>query len=169
MTQRPTFTLAEAATLVGVSRSSIRRRLDKGAFSDAYKTSGGIWKIPLTDLLAAGLKPVSGTASELSHELSGDISQAPSDIGHDISQGEQQDLKNRVIELENALSVERAHRAAAEQVAMAERSRAQTAERALRMLEQLPTPLYSNIFAAAQEPDPVPSKRRRWFSRSTAR
>ena len=169
MTQRPTFTLAEAAKLVGVSRSSVRRRLDQGAFSGAYKTSGGIWKVPLTDLLGAGLKPVSGTASEISHELSGDLSQTPSDIGHDISQGGQQNLKNRVIELENALSVERAHRAAAEQVAMAERSRAQTAEMALRMLEQLPTQPSSNPFAAAQGPDLVPPKRRRWFSRSTER
>lgn len=41
MNQRPTFTLAEAANLVGVSRSSVRRRLDQGAFSNAYKTPRG--------------------------------------------------------------------------------------------------------------------------------
>jgi hypothetical protein len=44
-----------------------------------------------------------------------------------------------VNELENALSIERAHRTAAEQVAAAERHRAQTAEMALRMLEQRPS------------------------------
>lgn len=93
MSQRPTFTLAEAANLVGVSRSSVRRRLDQGAFSNAYKTPRGIWKIPLPDLLEAGLKPVSGAPAGVSHDLSGDISQGQTDIGHDISQREQHELK----------------------------------------------------------------------------
>lgn len=93
MNQRPTFTLAEAANLVGVSRSSVRRRLDQGAFSNAYKTPRGIWKIPLPDLLEAGLNPVSGAFVGVSQTLSGDISQGQSDIGHDISQREQHELK----------------------------------------------------------------------------
>ena len=137
MNQRPTFTLAEAANLVGVSRSSVRRRLDQGAFSNAYKTPRGIWKIPLPDLLEAGLNPVSGAFVGVSQTLSGDISQGQSDIGHDISQREQHELKNRVIELETALSIERAHRTAAEQVGDIQRQRAETAESALRILESV--------------------------------
>jgi hypothetical protein len=117
--------------MVSTSRSTLRRRLDQGDFPDAYRDSKGVWKIPLTNLLAAGLHPVQGAV----HELFTDIAQPV----HDIAQSEQVDLKNRVIELENALSIERAHRTAAEQVADAERHRAQTAEMALRMLEQAPS------------------------------
>lgn len=128
---RPMFTLTEASTLVLTSRSTLRRRLDQGDFPDAYRDSKGVWKIPLTNLLAVGLHPVQGAV----HDLSTDIGQPV----HDIAQSEQVDLKNRVTELETALSVERAHRTAAEQVAAAERQRAQTAEMALRMLEQGPS------------------------------
>lgn len=127
---RPMFTLTEASTLVLTSRSTLRRRLDQGDFPDAYRDSKGVWKIPLTNLLAAGLHPVQGAVQDLSTDIGQPV--------HDIGQSEQVDLKNRVNELENTLSIERAHRTAAEQVAAAERHRAQTAEMALRMLEQRP-------------------------------
>lgn len=125
---RPAFTLTEAAALVSTSRSTLRRRLDQSDFPDAYRDSKGVWKIPLTNLLAAGLHPVQGAVQDLSTDIGRPV--------HDIAQPEQVDLKNRVTELESALSIERAHRTAAEQVAAAERHRAQTAEMALRMLEQ---------------------------------
>lgn len=150
MSQRPTFTLAEAAILVGVSRSSVRRRLDQGAFSNAYKTPSGIWKIPLPDLLEAGLKPVSGASTKMPQVLSGGIGQGESDIGH----GEQHELKNRVIELENALSVERAHRTAAEQVGESQRQRAETAESALRILESvIPRQMIEQVSPQSQMQD----------------
>lgn len=38
--QRPTFTLAESANLIWVSRSSVRCRPGPGAFSSAYKHLG---------------------------------------------------------------------------------------------------------------------------------
>ena len=80
---------------------------------------------------------MSGAFVGVSQTLSGDISQGQSDIGHDISQREQHELKNRVIELETALSIERAHRTAAEQVGDIQRQRAETAESALRILESV--------------------------------
>jgi hypothetical protein len=128
---RPAFTLSEAAALVSTSRSTLRRRLDNADFPEAYRDAKGVWKIPLTNLLAAGLTPVQGAV----HDPSTDVGQHV----HDLAQPEQVELKNRVTELENALSIERAHRSAAEQVAAAERHRAQTAEMALRMLDQGPS------------------------------
>lgn len=124
---RPVFTLSEAADLVSISRSTLRRKLDQGNFPDAYRDPKGVWKVPLTNLLAAGFRPVQGAVQDLSTDIGQPV--------HDIGQSEQVDLKNRVIELENALSIERAHRTAAEQVAAAEQHRAQTAEMALRMIE----------------------------------
>ena len=154
---RPMFTLTEASTLVLTSRSTLRRRLDQGDFPDAYRDSKGVWKIPLTNLLAAGLHPGQGAVQDLSTDIGQPV--------HDIGQSEQVDLKNRVAELETALSIERAHRTAAEQVAAAERHRAQTAEMALRMLEQgsfAPTP--DPLVPIDSSPDqPKPSRWRRFW------
>lgn len=141
---RPTFTLTEAATLVSTSRSTLRRRLDQGDFPDAYRDPKGVWKIPLTNLLATGLHPVQGAVQDLSTDIAQPV--------HDTAPPDQVELKNRVIELENALSIERAHRTAAEQVAAAERHRAQTAEMALRMLEQGPS--VPALASPPQEPRP---------------
>ncbi|WP_146070942.1 AlpA family transcriptional regulator [Arthrobacter sp. B1805] len=145
---RPVFTLTEAAALVSTSRSTLRRRLDQGDFPDAYRDPKGVWKIPLTSLLAAGLHPVQGAVQNLSTDTAQHV--------HDIAQPEQVGLKNRVIELENALSIERAHRTAAEQVAAAERHRAQTAEMALRMLEQGPSAPAPAFSAPVATPPPEP-------------
>ncbi len=147
---RPVFTLTEAAALVSTSRSTLRRRLDQGNFPDAYRDPKGVWKIPLTSLLAAGLHPVQGAVQDLSTDIARPV--------HDVAQPEQVELKNRVTELENALSIERAHRTAAEQVAAAERHRAQTAEMALRMLDpgpSAPTPTSpAPVATPPQEPRP---------------
>ncbi|WP_219817402.1 hypothetical protein, partial [Arthrobacter sp. N199823] len=70
--------------------------MDQGDFPDAYRDPKGVWKIPLTSLLAAGLHPVQGAVQNLSTDTAQHV--------HDIAQPEQVGLKNRVIELENALS-----------------------------------------------------------------
>ena len=124
---RPKWTLSEAAERTGMSRSTLRRRLDQGKFPGAYRDQAKQWRIPLTDLLAAGITPVQGVFT--------DIAQPENELAHDIAQVTQAPLEIRVMELENALSIERAHRAAAEQVAIAHEQRAKTAEMALRMLE----------------------------------
>lgn len=52
------LTLAEAADACGVGRGTIYRWLDRGAFPNAYREQpGGIWRIPVVDLEAAGLRP----------------------------------------------------------------------------------------------------------------
>lgn len=59
MTTDPVYTLKEAAQVMGVSHSTIRRRHKEGAFSNAYKDPDGVWKLTLTDLRQAGLRPPS--------------------------------------------------------------------------------------------------------------
>lgn len=154
---RPVFTLSEAAALVSISRSTLRRRLDNADFPEAYRDAKGVWKIPLTNLLAAGLAPVQGSV----HDPSTDIGQPV----HSPSQSKQVELEKRVVELETALSIEHAHRTAAEQVTVAERHRAQTAEMALRMLEQGPSaPASTSSLPVAPPPqDPNPGFWRRIF------
>lgn len=156
---RPVFTLSEAADLVSASRSTLRRKLDQGSFPDAYRTSKGVWKVPLTNLLAVGFHPVQGAVQDLSTDIGQPV--------HDIAQSEQVSLRNRVVELESALSIERAHRTAAEQVAAAERHRAENAETALRMLESvIPRPSierssttnhHSDDPKLSEDPGPLPT------------
>ncbi|MGY2084858.1 helix-turn-helix domain-containing protein [Blastococcus sp. SYSU DS0539] len=54
------FTLKEAAEACGVSRDTVKRRLADGQFPGAVKDDGesGAWRIPLVDLVQAGLEPV---------------------------------------------------------------------------------------------------------------
>ncbi len=160
---RPKWTLSEAAEHTGMSRSTLRRRLDQGKFPGAYRDQAKQWRIPLTDLLAAGITPVQGVFT--------DIAQPENELAHDIAQVTQAPLEIRVIELENALSIERAHRAAAEQVAIAHEQRAKTAEMALRMLEpSRPTTAVANV--SDQVPASPPAKKEepakgpaRWWNR----
>lgn len=64
MTIGHVYTLTEAADLTGVSRSTIRRRHKDGAFPNAYKDSEGNWKVPLTDLEQAGIRPRSSDRAQ---------------------------------------------------------------------------------------------------------
>jgi excisionase family DNA binding protein len=50
------FTIAEAATACGVSKRTIRRKIEKKDLENAFQDSKKRWKIPLEDLLAAGYK-----------------------------------------------------------------------------------------------------------------
>ena len=54
---RPSLTLSEAASACGVSRSTIRRKHESGTFPGAWKDAEGAWRVPVEDLLAAGLRP----------------------------------------------------------------------------------------------------------------
>lgn len=54
--QRPDLTITEAAKAARVDRRTIRRRLDSDTFPNAYRQGpDGPWKIPVGDLIAAGL------------------------------------------------------------------------------------------------------------------
>lgn len=160
---RPKWTLSEAAAHTGMSRSTLRRRLDQGKFPGAYRDQAKQWRIPLTDLLAAGITPVQGVFTDIAHP--------ENELAHDIAQVTQAPLEIRVMELENALSIERAHRAAAEQVALAHEQRAKTAEMALRMLEAAPKeqmPATAEHVPADAPATPVPAKKDepvRWWKR----
>lgn len=57
MTIGHVYTLKQAAKLTGVSHSTIRRRQEEGAFPNMFKDSDGAWKIPLSDLEQAGIRP----------------------------------------------------------------------------------------------------------------
>ncbi len=56
----PSLSLSEAADACGVSRVTVRRRLDAGAFPHAHRSASegkgrkDTWRIPLSDLAAAG-------------------------------------------------------------------------------------------------------------------
>lgn len=77
------FTITEAAELTGISRTSIRRLLDAGELPGAFEApvSGEgtrqIWRVPLADLLAAGLTITEPEPSEDRH-TDGDDSAGPS-------------------------------------------------------------------------------------------
>jgi len=64
MTIGNVYTLKEAAKLTGVSHSTIRRRHTEGAFPNSYKDGDGIWKVPLTDLEQAGIRPRRSSVTE---------------------------------------------------------------------------------------------------------
>lgn len=124
---RPKWTMREAVERTGASRSTLRRRLDQGKFPGAYLDPAGQWRIPLTDLLAAGFTPAQppgqGVATDIAHPE------------NELAHVNQANLENRIKTLEISLATEHAHRVASEQVALAHEKRAETAERALLMLE----------------------------------
>jgi len=154
--QRPSWTLSEAAQHCSVSRSTVRRYRETGKFPNAVKDPERGWIVPVGDLLAAGLRP--GRSAPLSEHA-----QSENGPAHDLAQ--------RVIQLETQLTVERAQRAAVEQVA-AERERSLADLRAaLRMLEAGPTrpePV-SPVPVVPLGPEPIPSvlpaARPRWWQR----
>ena len=142
--QRPLWTLSEAAQHCLVSRSTVRRYRETGKFPNAVKDPERGWIVPVGDLLAAGLRPGRSTP-HVEH------AQSENDPAHDLAQ--------RIQQLETQLTVERAQRAAVEQVA-AERERSLADLRAaLRMLEAgptLPEPV-SPVPAVPPGPEPIPS------------
>ncbi|WP_211298979.1 helix-turn-helix transcriptional regulator, partial [Kineococcus rhizosphaerae] len=61
------LTVAETVAETGASESTIRRRLREKAFPGAVRETGGGWRVPREDLVAAGLltgSPVEGEAVE---------------------------------------------------------------------------------------------------------
>lgn len=124
-TTRPRLTISQAVEQFEVSRSTLKRGLETGRYPDAAKDSGS-WRIPVEALHAEHKPRRSQTEAEI-------MSQATAQGQTDMNQGH--DLAQRVRELEQALAVEQAERRAAERVAEAEAKRAETAERALLMIE----------------------------------
>lgn len=140
-TQRPRLTIREAVEQFDVSRATVKRGLYSGRYPGADKDENGLWRIPVEAL-----------GNE--HAARGSTPR-----GHDAVTGDR-DLERRVMELESALAVAQAERTAAERVAEAEQRRAESAERALLMLEAAPprsTPSAPEASpAAAPEPSNTP-------------
>jgi DNA-binding transcriptional MerR regulator len=127
MSNRPAFTLSEAAERTGASRSTIRRYREAGKFPNAYKDSDRQWRVPVEDLLASGLTLSGQTQPEQVNASTEPASeQAPQAGGV---------LVERVRELEAALAVERTRAEGLERVAAAAEANAADLRMALRMIE----------------------------------
>ena len=124
---RPAWTISEVVERTGTSRSTIRRYRDAEKFPHAYKDSGGVWRVPLEDLLAAGLKIVDPTHAE---QVS-----TPSEQAQLKTEDPARMLRERVSELERALAVEHARNEGLERLAQAAQENARDLRQALRMLE----------------------------------
>lgn len=120
MSNRPSWTLSEAAERTGASRSTIRRYRETGKFPNAYKGTDKQWRVPVEDLLASGLT------------LSG---QAQLEQVNTLSEQASEPMSERVRELETLLAVERARAAGLERVAAAAEANAADLRMALRMIE----------------------------------
>lgn len=153
---RPSWTLSEAADLCSVSRSTVRRYREAGKFPHAFKDSGGVWKVPLEDLLAQGLSPVDPALSA---------------VPEPVEDG----LAERVRELESALAVERARNEGLERLAASAEANAADLRLALRMLESAPVAAQDEPMSSSTEqvavsvpergPEPAEQPRRRWWRR----
>ena len=64
------LSLSEAAKQAQTSRRTIERRLHAGQFPNAHKATGGSWQIPVTDLLAAGVRLNAPTPPDPAPEVS---------------------------------------------------------------------------------------------------
>jgi hypothetical protein len=70
--QRPALTITEAARSTGTHRNTIRRRLDAQEFPNAFRDppNEGPWRIPVADLLTAGLELHQPDSMDTSEERS---------------------------------------------------------------------------------------------------
>jgi len=140
---RPNYTLTDAAALVGVSRSTIRRRREQGKFPNAFKTHDGEWMIPLTDLLTNGLKPESSEhvfereQAEQDSSASGPVTLTPlAQAAQAQAHTELAHLREQLQLKDAALQVEQAKNEGLAQTLAATKQRADDLSLALRMIEQ---------------------------------
>lgn len=114
-----------------------------------------MWKVPLEDLLALGLRPVDPALSMRSEPV-------------------QEDLPERIRELESALAVERAKTEGLQRLAAAAEANTADLRLALRMLESSPRAAQSAPIGSAtdqvvtsspERPSEPAEHRRRWWRR----
>jgi hypothetical protein len=79
------LTLTEAAEACGVSRSTIKRRLSD--FEHAHQDGSGSWRVPVSDLLGAGLKLRPRPVTEASEAVTQgpDPGQNGADLAHALT------------------------------------------------------------------------------------
>lgn len=56
MSTQAALTLADISAQSGVSLSTLRRKQRAGEFPEAFKDDGGRWRVPVSDLHAAGVR-----------------------------------------------------------------------------------------------------------------
>ncbi len=127
------FTISQAATACGVSRSRIRRLLDAGAFPNAVQkdqpdkgASARVWHIPAPDLRAAGLIP---NRERNSPADSGEAT------GRLLGEQSEQVAAHELAALRTELDLERERRRAAEALAAERAANLDDLRMALRLLE----------------------------------
>lgn len=160
------MTLTEAADACGVSRSTIKRRL--GEFGHAYQDAAGSWRVPVSDLLGAGLKLRPRPVTEATESVT---------QGHDPGQNgaELDQVRAEVQRLAIDLAHERAARQVAEARAAAYAENLADLRHAVRAItgppvapEAPPVPTAAPQPPAAYEPQqaapepPLRVSRRRW-------
>ena len=137
--------------MCGVSASTIRRHLAAGRFPTAHQQPSpipgqrGLWRIPIQDLLAAGLRPRQARTPDPEQEDERPSRRTAGQPGDD-----------RVRELEHALELERTRRRAAEDLAAERAHTIQTLERALQALQAHHAAPAPNPGRAAPSPAPPP-------------
>jgi len=97
MSTQAALTLADIAAQSEVSMSTLRRKQRAGEFPDAFKDDGGRWRVPVSNLHAAGIK----LTPQLNHERA----EAPAPAAPDA--GEVVELRHRVKLLEAEVRAER--------------------------------------------------------------
>lgn len=100
------LTLTEAADACGVSHSTIKRK--QSEFAHAYKDQTGTWRVPVSDLLGAGLHLRPRPAEP--KDQADDLGVIGSDLAHALA---------RIEALNSDLATERAARQVAEATARA--------------------------------------------------
>jgi hypothetical protein len=109
------FSLTEAAEAARVSRTTIRRYLDRDRFPNAYRNAEGQWRVPVADLEAAGLRLHRPAPPEGAPEP---------------------EVGDRAVELEREVAVLRERVAAAEAIAEERQRALEDLRVALRVLER---------------------------------
>lgn len=164
---RPRLTLSEAATATGVSRSTLRRRVESGRYATAVRDPVRGWLVPVEELLGDGLTlttigrsvsaltaPVSAL-SERAHNGSAEVSGSEGVRDGPLNGRAHRDGVGgpTVVELaEQAqrVAVLEAELRGAREVIVEVRHRAETAERALLMLTDGRVPDLAAAVAGAE-------------------
>lgn len=160
------WTLTQAAEQCSVSRSTIRRYRESGKFPNAEKI-GGQWRIPVTDLIAAGLRPGKPAPPE----------ELPTEQAHP-GQSKSTEHDKELEDLRTQLRIEQAQRKAAEQIAAERESALEDMRRAMRMLEgnsnrnvseqSVGTEIENSVpvhRSNQQKEEPKPKKNKTWWRR----
>lgn len=154
MSDRPELTITQAADACGVSKKTIRRRIDAAAFPNARRLDGpageasGPWVVPVDDLIAAGL-----TVGKPS---------PPDEPPPTVSAAEPAPTESDELAKLRADNAELRRRAEVAEAVADERGRAlDDARLALRALTAGPDPV-----SAAETPPEPEGRRRGWFGRN---